>query len=145
MFKKILVPTDGSDLSIRAIDEAIDYARLAGSTIIGMSVIEPYPAYLIAGDAALSAAASLAESAETVVQDNMKSFVLRVTAAGLPHETSVVTSASPWAAIVEAAQMHHCDAIFMGSHGRRGLDAVLMGSVTHNVLTHCTVPVMVLR
>jgi nucleotide-binding universal stress UspA family protein len=145
MFKMILVPTDGSALSIRAIDEAIDYARLAGSRLIGLSVIEPYPTYLVAGEAAMSAVASLAQSAEAFVQDNLKAFVLRATAAGIPHETAVVTSPNPWAAIVQAAETHRCEAIFMGSHGRRGLDAVLMGSVTHNVLVHCKLPVMVLR
>jgi nucleotide-binding universal stress UspA family protein len=145
MFKTILVPTDGSVPSLKAIDEAIDYARLAGARLIGFSIIEPYPAYLVAGEAAMVAAATLAESAESVVQANIQGFVLRVSAAGIPHETAIVTSQNPWTAIIRAAELHRCDAIFMGSNGRRGLEGVIMGSVTHNVLTHCKLPVMVLR
>lgn len=66
-------------------------------------------------------------------------------AAGVPVETLVVRSASPYQAIVDAAQKRKCDAIFMASHGHRGLAGLVLGSVTNKVLTHSSIPILVFR
>lgn len=145
MFKAILVPTDGGTHSLRAIDEAIDYCRMSGGKLIGLAVIEPVAPYPGFGGAAPSAARELAEIAHMQAEKNISDFVLRVTAAGLPYETSIVTDERPWSAIILTAEARLCQAIFMGSHGRRGVESWVMGSTTQKVLVHCKLPVLVVR
>ncbi len=145
MFKTILVPTDGSDLSDKAITMAVDYARHCGARLVGISVAEPYPF------------SPLAESAMAIdpvlYEDNMKALSTQhlqkisdaAAAAGVPCETKISLSFNPDEEIIKAAQEHGCDAIFMSSHGRSGLSRVFLGSKTQKVLAHSTIPVLVLR
>ena len=144
MFKKILVPTDGSVLSLKAIEGAIDYVKAGGGRLIGISVIEPYPYYMVS-EAAAVAASSLAEFAEQFAQENLDAFVKLASSAGVEYETALATDPSPWSAIVQTAEARVCDASFMASHGRKGLDAVLLGSQTQKVLVHTKIPVLVYR
>lgn len=144
MFKKILLPTDGSELSAKATAGAIEFARQLGARIVALTVVEPYsyaslseyrPESFDDYEARMSQAA--AERLGTVAEAAKD--------AGLSIETAVVKSFSPYEAIIDAARQHGCDVIFMASHGRRGLNAVLLGSETQKVLTHSTIPVMVYR
>jgi len=144
MFKKILVPTDGSELSAKAIAGAIDYARLAGARLVGLCVVEPYP-YVPLGDAPMALSHNLIEYIEQMAHANAAKFNEAARAAGVDHEAVVVDHPSPWSAIIDTAQAHQCDAIFMASHGRKGLNAMLLGSETHKVLINSTLPVMVFR
>lgn len=144
MFKKILVPTDGSDLSAKAIAGAIDYARLAGSKLIGMTVVDPYP-FAPFGDGPVIVAQDLTDYIEQVARNHIVQFNQAAQSAGVEHEGVVVNSTAPWSAIIETAKSHGCDAIFMASHGRKGLNAVLLGSETHKVLIHTELPVTVFR
>jgi nucleotide-binding universal stress UspA family protein len=145
MLKKILVPTDGSELSVKAIDGAIDVAKRVGATLVGLTVTDPYPY------------APLTEYAPTESYDHYETrvkqeavtrlAVLQEAAkkAGVAVETEVRSSISPYDAIIAAAKERNCDTIFMASHGRRGLSGLLLGSETHKVLTHSTIPVLVFR
>lgn len=144
MFKKILVPTDGSELSAKAIAGAIDYARLAGAKLVGLCVVEPYP-YVPLGDAPMVLSNNLIEYIEQLAQSNAAKFNEAARAAGVDHEAVVVDNPNPWSAIIDVARDHQCDAIFMASHGRKGLNALLLGSETHKVLIHSDLPVMVYR
>jgi nucleotide-binding universal stress UspA family protein len=145
MFKKILVPTDGSDLSDKAISQAIEFAKSFGSTIVGLSVAEPYPF------TPLYEGVSVPES--NIYEDRMRDLaqlhVQKITdAAKEAHilcETFTTQSFSPYEEIVAAAKKYGCDAIFMASHGRRGLNKLFLGSETQKVLAHTTLPVLVLR
>lgn len=144
MFKRILVPTDGSELSDKAIKAAVDLARTLKASLVGMTTLEPYsysnlseyrPETLDDYEARMDKAGAerLARVADAASQ------------AGVPVETVTVKSFSPYEAIIDTAKTSKCDLIVMASHGRRGLNAVLLGSETQKVLTHTTIPVMVYR
>jgi nucleotide-binding universal stress UspA family protein len=145
MFKHLLVPTDGSPLSAKAVQAAVSFAKDAGARITALSVAEPFPY------SALSESAFLPDQTryEQQMQDHAKRYVEDVAAiaraAGVPCETRVALSFSPYEEIVRLAQEHGCDAIFMASHGRKGLNRLFVGSETQKVLAHSNLPVMVFR
>lgn len=141
MFKKILVPTDGSDLAEKAVAAALDVADRMQGEIVAVSVAEVHadvPTY--DGD-------SLIERYDDKPYDRAQEYVNRVMSRAkdrnIPCEAVVRRSAVPYEEIVDVAKAHHCDAIFMTSHGRRGLSKVFLGSVTQNVLAHTNLPVTV--
>jgi nucleotide-binding universal stress UspA family protein len=145
MFKHLLVPTDGSPLSAKAAQAAVNFAREAGARITALSVAEPFPY------SALSESAFLPDQSryEQQMQDHARRHVNEVSelarAAGVPCETRVVLSFSPYEEIVRLADELGCDAIFMASHGRKGINRLFVGSETQKVLAHSTLPVMVFR
>lgn len=145
MYRRILVPTDGSPLSEAAVDAAIELAQVRGSEIVALSVAVPEPVFqslegAMAYDPGLQIDVLL-EHAQRYVD----AIAARAGQAGISC-TPVTSSALDAAeAIVDAARERHCDLIVMGSHGRRGLSRLLAGSVTQAVLEHAPVPVMVLR
>lgn len=145
MFKTILVPSDGSALSGKAVDAAITFAKSNGSRIIALSVAEPYP-LLPAMEATVPADFS---EYDTQMRERAEQIVRKIAAAaknaGVPCETTVVQSFNPYDEIVKAAEKNGCDAIFMASHGRKGLNKLFLGSETQKVLAHSSIPVLVLR
>lgn len=147
MFKTILVPTDGSDLSEKAINGAIELAKLSGGRIVSVSVAEPYP-YQYAPLADGGSAVDLGLY-EKQMQDFAEMHVQKVAdaaaRAGVPCETHVALSFTPYQEIIKAAQENKCDLILMASHGRKGLNRLLLGSETQKVLAHSTIPVLVFR
>lgn len=145
MFKKILVPSDGSALSETALMAAIHIARSCGAKILGLSVAQPYlHSPLELADVATDSAAFV-EKALAEAKLNLLKIEESAKAAGVECETMVAESFDPSADIVAAAKQHDCDAIFMGSHGRKGLSKLLLGSVTQRVLANSSKPVMVFR
>ena len=144
MFKTILVPTDGSPLSRHAEDAAIEFARAAGATLVALAVVEPLPS---AGDtASIFVAGGTPDARELLAQARQRAqaVVDRSRAAGVPCECCTALSYYPHEEIVRVATEFHCDAIFMASHGVRGLRK-LLGSQTQKVLAHAGLPVMVFR
>ncbi|MEW5879013.1 MAG: universal stress protein [Pseudomonadota bacterium] len=144
MFKKILVPTDGTDLSAKAINGAVEVARQLGAQIVGVTVIEPY-SYSSLSEYRPESFEDYEARMEQVARQRLEKLESVAKAANVPVETVIARSFSPYEAIIETAKERGCDAIFMASHGRRGLNAVLLGSETQKVLTHSTIPVMVYR
>ena len=144
MFKRILVPTDGSELSEKAIAGAIDYAKTAGAAVVAIGVNVMWEPYLY-GDTWMANVPTIMEESKKRMAETLALVDRAFEAAGIPHETVSVEDEHPWKAILETAKQHGCDAIFMASHGRHGLDALVLGSETHKVLTHSTVPVLVFR
>ena len=147
MFKHILLPTDGSDLSVRTIHAAVEFAARVGARITGFYAA-PAPTPIVYGD--LLPAGYLPPDQHQALIDTARARYLAVVeaaarAAGVRCDTASVTSEYPADAIVEAAQRHGCDLIFMASHGRRGLAGVLLGSETQKVLVHSKIPVLVFR
>ncbi|WP_034298771.1 universal stress protein [Herbaspirillum sp. RV1423] len=145
MFKKILVPTDGSDLSNRAVRAAIEFAADNGSHIVGLSVAEvlPYSSFTLISrreDFTL-----LSESIRQQAQDNVGIIRDLAERAGVPCEVHTAENANPWSAIVHAVETYACDGIFLASHGRSGLNRILLGSQTQKILIHSTVPVIVYK
>ncbi|HYB51998.1 MAG TPA: universal stress protein [Burkholderiaceae bacterium] len=144
MFSKILVPTDGSELSVRAVQAAVELASKLGARIVGVTVVEPY-AYASLSEYRPETVAEYEQRADEVAQERLSTLERLAQKGGVPVETTVVRSFSPFDAIIETATRYGCDAICMASHGRRGLGAVLLGSETQKVLTHSSVPVIVYR
>lgn len=145
MFKSILVPTDGSPISDKAAALAIEAARMAGGRIVGMSVVEPYPFPPIAESAYIGGSEAYEQRALELAQQYVDHIRKMATAASVPCETSIVEGLSPSDEIVAAAEKFGCDAIFMATHGRRGLNKLFVGSETQKVITKATVPVTVIR
>jgi nucleotide-binding universal stress UspA family protein len=144
MIKKILLPTDGSELSKKAIDGAVDLASKVGASIVGITVVEPY-SYSSLSEYRPESFDDYEARMEKAAMERLATLESAAKAANVPLSTSVVKSFSPYEAIIDAATKNGCDTIFMASHGRRGLNAVLLGSETQKVLTHSTIPVMVYR
>lgn len=154
MYKHILVATDGSDLSARAVAEAVKLAKCTGAQLTALHVVPQYmPPYY--GESALSAPAR--HPAWSPPRDSYEADAARAAApylaaaereaakAAVPVTTRVEFNDSPAQAILNAAEALHCDCIVMASHGRRGLSGVLIGSETNKVLTHGKHPVLIVR
>jgi nucleotide-binding universal stress UspA family protein len=146
MFKNILIPTDGSDLSRRAVSFGVELAKLHQSRITGIHVIPDYH-LLIAYEGAFDPVTEERIEEEAKVRaENYLAFVRNSAAgAGVSCDTLCETSDHPYDAILKAAEARKCDLIVMTSHGRKGLAAVLLGSETRKVLTHAKIPVLIVR
>jgi len=144
MYQRILVPTDGSEISSVAVDAAIAFARICGGEIVALSIAQPEPVLLTA-----EGALATGEFQIDVLLEQAKRHVERVAEAaargGVRCTPVTGYGYSPADEIVEAARRHRCDLVFMASHGRRGLSRLIAGSVTQHVLAYSTVPVMVYR
>jgi nucleotide-binding universal stress UspA family protein len=144
MYRKILVPTDGSALSRQAAAVAIDFARAHGAALLVLCVAQPDPVML--ADGALAAeTGSDSRTLREAAQQHVDQVVAQARAAGVTCLGSVALAFMPHEEIIRAAAEHGCDLICMASHGRRGLSRLLAGSVTQNVLAYSKVPVLVLR
>lgn len=147
MYKKILVATDGSTLSDKAVADAIELASSLGAELLALKVVPSYPQSYFEGGLALQAAEVDRVEAQWVsegqaIVDGIQTAALAkgVTVKGITAKSDVVSDA-----IIAAALDHQCDLIVMASHGRKGVKRLLLGSETQQVLTHSHVPVLVLR
>jgi nucleotide-binding universal stress UspA family protein len=144
MFKRILVPTDGSELSGKAIAAAVDLAQTLKATVVGMTTLEPY-SYSNLSEYRPETLDDYEARMDQAGAERLGRIADAASRAGVPVETASVKSFSPYEAIIDTAKQKNCDLIVMASHGRRGLNAVLLGSETQKVLTHSSIPVMVYR
>jgi nucleotide-binding universal stress UspA family protein len=147
MYKNILVATDGSKLSDRAVTSAIEIAQAVGARVTGFYAAPDYPLPAYA-DGVVYEPVSRREYAKLAAADAKKildDVAAKASSAGIECETAYTIAAAPWEAILAAAKKHKCDAIVMASHGRRGVSALLLGSETQKVLTHSKLPVLVVR
>jgi len=144
MFKKILVPTDGSSQAHKAAEVAAEMAQSQGAQVIGVYVIDPFP-FIGVGDAsAVGLQAYMTEvqaSAGQALADVRKLCEAR----GVAFAGDTIERNSAHQGILETAQAENCDLIVMGSHGRKGIEALILGSVAQKVLTHAQLPVMVIK
>jgi nucleotide-binding universal stress UspA family protein len=144
MFQHILLPTDGSASADKAAETAADLAERYGARLSLISVIDPVP-FISAPEGAGEALAYYLDAAEEAARTGLEQAAARALAAKVPCQALVLREHAPAAAIVAYAQANAVDLIVMGSHGRRGLDAVILGSVAHKVLTLATIAVMVVK
>jgi len=145
MFKSILLPTDGSDLSEKATAIAVNFAKIHGARIVGISVIQPFPFFPMAEGAVVPDAEVFDTQLNAAARRNLDQIANAAAAAGVPFEGVIANSHSPYEEIVAAAEKHNCDIILMASHGRKGLNKLFLGSETQKVLAHTQLPVLVLR
>jgi nucleotide-binding universal stress UspA family protein len=144
MFKHILVPTDGSELSQKAIDGAIDLAQSVGARITAYACLPLYP-YSPFADVAVEPPEDFHDRAEVEAREHLNAIEVAAAALGVPCDSVISVQSAPYLGIIEAAVEGGCDVIFMASHGRRGLGSILIGSETQRVLTHTKIPVIVYR
>lgn len=148
MFKKILIPTDGSPLSAQSANAGISYARATGAEIVALYVTQPFAATI--GFDGMSAAYAISDTdyeqanAEQA-KKYLKSILDRADTADVKATVHAVSNFNIADGIVQAAQDYGCDMIFIGSHGRSGLSRLLLGSVTTKVLALTHTPVLVYR
>ena len=144
MYKKILVPTDGPDIGAKVIPHAVALAKSCGATVVGLNVTDPYPYSGLAETVPITAdqyrvhVTQEAEDALKPLQDACK-------AADLAFEPIIAEDIHPWKAMLDVAKDRGCDLVVIASHGRRGMQALLLGSETQKLLTHSNIPVLVLR
>jgi nucleotide-binding universal stress UspA family protein len=147
MYSHLLVATDGSSLSDKAVTHAIDLAKAIGARLTVFYASPDYrmPIYaeglIFEQGTKREYAAAAKEEARAIVERVAK----KAAAAGVECATALAIAEAPWEAILAAAEKEKCDAIVMASHGRRGLSALLLGSETAKVLTHSKLPVLVVR
>ncbi len=144
MFKRILVPTDGSEMSLKAVEGAVRFAKPLGASIVVTTVSEPY-SYTNLSEYRPESIEQYDERVTTQAQERLDAAKALCDQMGVAASTSMVKSFSPAEAIIDQAKRHDCDIVFMASHGRKGLAAVLIGSETQKVLTNSHIPVMVYR
>jgi nucleotide-binding universal stress UspA family protein len=145
MFKKILVPTDGGPLSERAVDAAIEFAAINGSSIVGLSVAMTYPLAQYLGGLLAPDRNSFEEKAREYAQRNVDELAAHAARRGIACETVTAQSPYPHQEIVDTAAKCQCDAIFMASHAQERAGQIQIGSETQKVLSHSTIPVVVFR
>lgn len=146
MYKHILIPTDGSEIAGKAIDEGLKFAQWAGAKVTFFTALPEYQ--LPTGEFVSRDDVSLPEyERRSAVQakELLDGIAARARAAGVEPDTDYALSDRPWQAIIKAAEKNGCDLIFIASHGRRGLSALLHGSETREVLTHSSIPTLVYR
>jgi nucleotide-binding universal stress UspA family protein len=147
MFRKILLPTDGSRLAAKGVKAGVKLAKALGARVAGLYVIPPFkPVY---GEAAMYVAPMTPQDyrklAEKQAKKALAAVEIEASTAGVACETRFVTSKHPWQGILKAARACKCDAVAMASHGRSGLGGLLLGSETSRVLAHSKIPVLVYR
>ncbi|BBE09119.1 MAG: Nucleotide-binding universal stress protein, UspA family [Glomeribacter sp. 1016415] len=144
MFKHILIPTDGSELSQKAISSGIELAKALGSHITAYTCLLQYP-YPLFAEASIEAPVEFRQRQEKEAHEYLRRVKEAARNAQVPCASHISAHSSPYLGIIEAAQVCGCDVILMASHGRSGLSALLIGSETQRVLTHTKVPVIVYR
>ena len=145
MYKRILLPTDGSDASRRAIQAGVDFARSIGAELVAMTATPEF--HIVTADAQMleqtrdeHLAASRAQG-----QRLLDEATAAAREAGVPCRAVQVVSDEPYEAIIATAREQGCDLIVMASHGRKGVKGLLLGSETQKVLVHSAIPVLVHR
>ena len=144
MYKHILVPTDGSEITVKAIQAAISMAKLMGAEVFALAVKEPFP-YSAISEMQPVPPQEFLDAQERVAAARVKAVGEAAAEAGVACQGHSVEGLHPWEAILDHGKAQNCDLIVMASHGRRGMSALLLGSETQKVLTHSTVPVLVVR
>jgi nucleotide-binding universal stress UspA family protein len=148
MYKHMLVPTDGSKLSEKAIKIAARFAAASGARITAIYVVPEGVPTLFSGEKLYGSGVLGRQYRELVKSEANKALaVVEIEAeiAGVPYASVRAVAESPWRAILRAARSRHCDLIVMASHGRSGVKALALGSQTTRVLAHSKIPVLVCR
>jgi nucleotide-binding universal stress UspA family protein len=149
MFKRILIATDGSRMSRKAIVSGVALAKSLGASVVGIHSLPPISRSHIYGDSIVTlpeeAYAKLEQDAAAVARKRLAQIGSEADKAGVPFKAIQVQNESPAEAILTTARKEKCDVIVMASHGRKGIARVLLGSETNTVVTHSPIPVLVVR
>ena len=147
MFKRVLIPTDGSPVSAKAVRAGIAFAKQARASVVGYHAVEPAGAPYY-GDGYIPdrrMIAAFERRSREVARKHVGAVARAARKAGVPCQQVVETTRTPAEGIVAAARKRKCDLILLASHGRRGLMRLALGSVTDKVIQLSRVPVLVYR
>jgi nucleotide-binding universal stress UspA family protein len=145
MFQQILLPTDGSDLSERAVLAGISFAKEIGAQVVGLTVRPEFHAFTYKAEMLEDTEPEFEAATAKQAEKYLKFITDAAGSAGVPCTAIQTVSDDPYEAILQTAKERKCDLIIMASHGRRGLKGVLLGSETQKVLVHSDIPVLVYR
>lgn len=144
MFKKILVPSDGSQLAHKAAEFAADLAKTHGAQVLGVYVIDPFP-YIGIGDASAVGLQAYLSEAQAAAGQSLDDIRKCCEARGVTFNGDTIERNVTYEGILETAEAEGCDLIVMGSHGRKGVQALILGSVAQKVLTYAKMPVLIVK
>lgn len=145
MFSKIMLPTDGSSLAEFALNKGLIFAAEQEAKVHVLMVIEPFHTLSLEAGQLSSTQEDYERHMRLAAEQHVEAIADRARKMDLTCQTSVLMDDSPYQVIIDTAATSGCDLIIMGSHGRSGLGAMVLGSQTVKVLTHCTLPVLVYR
>jgi nucleotide-binding universal stress UspA family protein len=145
MFKQILLPTDGSELSERAVLAGVSFAKDVGAQVIGLTVRPEFHTFTYRAEVLENTEQEFNASTEQQAEKNLAFINDAARTAGVGCALAQAVSDDPYEAILQTAKERKCDLIIMASHGRRGVKGMLLGSETQKVLVHSDIPVLVYR
>jgi nucleotide-binding universal stress UspA family protein len=145
VYKRILLPTDGTEFCERAIRHGVDLAKRLGASVVGVTVTQPLHSAVPRSFIPKNLAGIIYSETSKLADEKLSAVRKAAEAAGVQAELERVSNDHPWQGIVDTAQKNACDLIVMASHGRRGLSGIVLGSETHKVLIHSKLPVLVIR
>jgi nucleotide-binding universal stress UspA family protein len=145
MFRHILLPTDGSELSAAAIKQGVRFAKSIGAKVTGLCVMQQQHPFFYETEIPKEALEQIAKQGKELAQTYLAAIENEAKDAGVAFDTVYEINDYPYEAIIRVAEQKGCDLIMMASHGRRGVGALLIGSETQKVLTHSKIPVLVYR
>jgi nucleotide-binding universal stress UspA family protein len=145
MFKQILLPTDGSELSEQAVLAGISFAKELGAQVVGLTVLPEFHTITYKTEMIEDTKEQYIAATERQALQYLSFISDAARSADVPCTTVQVTSDDPYQAILQVARERNCDLIIMASHGRRGFKGLLLGSETQKVLVHGDIPVLVYR
>ena len=144
MYQRILIPTDGSELTGRAVATGVNLAKTLGAEVHTLCVKEPFP-YGAVAEMQPTPPQEFFDAQARIATRHVAAVAEACKTAGVPCQALTVEGLHPWESIIEHAKRMDCDLLVMASHGRRGVSALLLGSETQKVLTHTKIPVLVVR
>jgi len=145
MFKHILLPTDGSELSTAAIQQGIRFAKSIGAKVTGLCVMPQQQAFFHKTEAPRETMEQAAKRCKELAESYLAAIEKVAKESRVACDVVYEENNYPYEAIIRGAKQKGCDLIMMASHGRRGVGALLLGSETQKVLTHSKIPVLVYR
>lgn len=145
MYNNILIPTDGSELAGKAVQHGIALAKRIGARVTVLTVLPPFHIFTTDAQMIEDTPDQYKARMQKHAQKTLGGVAEAAQAAGVKCETVQVAHEHPYLAIIDTAESKDCDLIVMASHGRHGMSAIVLGSETVKVLTHCKIPVLVHR
>jgi nucleotide-binding universal stress UspA family protein len=145
MYKHILLPTDGSELSRKAIEHGIGLARSVDARVTALVVLTPVLSLIVDPGVVLGAVDQYRQMVAERTAQYLDGVRDSAAAAGVKCDSLCIECDQPYEAIIDVAVKNSCDLIVMASHGLRGVSAIVLGSETLKVLTHTVIPVLVYR
>ncbi|MDN4051500.1 universal stress protein [Massilia sp. YIM B02763] len=145
MYKRILLPTDGSEASSRAAEAGVAFARELGADVVALNATPPFRIFSTDAEMLEDTSEQYAAASRERARKLLGAIGAAAHAAGVACRLEHIESDEPWSAIIDTAGRLGCDLIVMASHGRRGIAGLLLGSQTQKVLVHSTIPVLVHR